>query len=115
MIFGLRVLLLTSLWVGIFGYLKSTLTAMTSTATGLELFLSWVVLYRVWDYFERGIRALKHELDIDVHETREDHRHFVLGPGNLVKARDKGTATQDVSQRANGHAASSKQEAASAD
>jgi cellulose biosynthesis protein BcsQ len=101
--FGLTVLLLTSFWIGIFGYLKPPLTAMTTAASGLGLFLSSVVLYRVWDYFERGIRALKHELYIDVHETSEDHRHFVHGLGNLVKARENGSEAEDVTQ--NGHAA----------
>lgn len=102
--FGLTVLLLTSLWIGIFGYLQPALTAMTTAASGIGLFLSSVLLYRVWDYFERGIRALKHELYIDVHETSEDHHHFVHGLGNLVKARDNGKAATDVAQ--NGHASS---------
>ena len=94
-VFGLTVLLITSLWIGIFGYLQPALTAMTAAASGIGLFLSSVLLYRVWDYFERGIRALKHELYIDVHETSEDHRHFVHWLGNLVKARDNGSKEEE--------------------
>ena len=99
--FGLSVLLIISLWIGIFGYIKPEITAITAAISGLGLFMSSVVLYQVWDYFERGIRALKHELYIDVHETPEDHHHFVSGLGNLVKARDKGAREEKSVQ--NGH------------
>lgn len=102
--FGLTVLLITSLWVGIFGYLKPPMTAMTAAASGFGLFISSVILYRVWDYFERGIRALKQELYIDVHESSEDHSHFVHGLGSLVKARDNEAKSEDVKE--NGHAVS---------
>lgn len=88
--FGLSVLLIASVWVGTFGYLHPDFTAITTACSGLGLFLSSVVLYRVWDYFEKGLRALKQELYIDVSENSEDHRHFVHGLGNLVKARENG-------------------------
>ena len=89
--FGLSVLLIVSSWIGAFGYLQPSLSLITTACSGLGLFLSAVVLYGVWEYFEKGIRALKHELYIDVSETSEDHRHFVSGLGNLVKARENGT------------------------
>ena len=89
-IFGLTVLLIASSWVGTFGYLQPSLSLITAACSGLGLFLSSVVLYGVWERFERGIRALKHELYIDVSETSEDHRRFVHGLGNLVKARENG-------------------------
>ena len=59
-------------------------------------FLSSVILYRVWEYFEKGIRAVKHELYIDVNETSEEHRQFVHGLGNLIKARENGHPTRQV-------------------
>ena len=90
MIFGLTVLLIVSSWVGTFGYLQPSLSLITAACSGLGLFLSSVVLYGVWERFERGIRALKQELYIDVSETSEDHRRFVHGLGNLVKARENG-------------------------
>jgi cellulose biosynthesis protein BcsQ len=97
--FGLSVLLTISLWIGVFGYVQPSLTAITAAVSGLGLFFSSVVLYRVWGYFERGIRALKHELYIDVHDTSEDHRHFVHGLGNLIKARENGgEAKKDLRQ-----------------
>ena len=45
--FGLCVLLIVSLWIGIFGYLKPSLTEITTAISGLGLFISSVVLYRV--------------------------------------------------------------------
>ena len=89
--FGLTVLLIVSSWIGAFGYLQPSLTLITTACSGLGLFPSSFVLYGVWEYFEKGIRALKHELYIDVTETSEDHRHFVHGLGNLVKARENGS------------------------
>jgi cellulose biosynthesis protein BcsQ len=88
--FGLSVLLIVSSWVGTFGYLQPSLNLITVACSGLGLFISSVLLYGVWEYFERGIRALKHELYIDVSESSEDHRHFVHSLGNLVKARENG-------------------------
>ena len=88
--FGLTVLLIVSCWIGIFGYLRPSVSAITTACSGLGLFLSSVILYGVWEYFEKGIRALKHELYIDIAENSEDHRHFVHGLGNLVKARENG-------------------------
>ena len=88
--FGLSVLLIASSWIGILGYLKPAFTAITAACTGLGLFLSSVVLYGVWEYFEKGIRALKHELFIDITETAEEHQHFVHELSNLVKSRDEG-------------------------
>ena len=90
MMFGLSILLIVSSWVGTFGYLQPTLNLITTACSGLGLFISLVVLYGVWEYFERGIRALKQELLIDVSESSEDHRHFVHGLGNLVKTRENG-------------------------
>ena len=97
---GVTVLLLTSLWIDIFGYWKTTLAATTAAASSMGLFLSSVVLYRIWDYFERGIRDLKHELYIDVHETSEEHRYFVHGLGNLIKARENGNTSREVRNNA---------------
>ena len=91
--FGLTVLLVVSVWIGVFGYLQPAVTALTAASSGMGIFMSSVVLYRVWEYFEKGIRALKHELYIDVNETSEEHRHFVHGLGNLIKARENGHAT----------------------
>jgi cellulose biosynthesis protein BcsQ len=86
--FGLSVLLIGSSWVGVFGYLQPSFSAITVACSGLGLFISSVILYGVWEYFERGIRALKHELYIDVSKSKEEHRSFVHGLGNLVKSRD---------------------------
>jgi cellulose biosynthesis protein BcsQ len=86
--FGLSVLLIASTWVGAFGYVKPALSAMTTAASGLGLFMSSVILYGVWEYFEKGIRALKHELYIDVNEKREEHHAFVAELSGLVKARE---------------------------
>ncbi len=88
--FGLSVLLLASSWIGIFGYLQPPFSAITAACSGLGLFLSSVVLYGVWEYFEKGIRALKHDLFIDVSETAEEHLHFVHELSNLVKSREEG-------------------------
>ena len=88
--FGMSVLLIVSSWVGTFGYLQPSLNLITTACSGLGLFMSSVVLYRVWEYFERGIRALKHELYIDVSESSEDHRHFGHSLSNLVKVRENG-------------------------
>ena len=88
--FGLSVLLVASSWIGIFGYLRPDFTAITAAYSGLGLFISSVALYGVWDYFERGIRALKYELYIDISETAEERRHFVHELSNLVKARENG-------------------------
>ena len=57
--FALSVILILSTWSGIFGYLHPDLTLITTACGGLGLFLSAVILYRVWEYFEKGIRALK--------------------------------------------------------
>ena len=88
--FGLAVLLIVSVWIGVFGYLQPAFTALTAASSGMGIFVSSVILYRVWEYFEKGIRALKHELYTDVNETSEEHRHFVHGLGNLIKARENG-------------------------
>ena len=88
--FGLSILLIVSTWVGVFGYLQPSLSALTTAASGLGLFLSSVILYGVWEYFQKGIRALKHELYIDVNEKREEHHAFVAELSNLVKARENG-------------------------
>ncbi len=91
--FGLTVLLIVSGWIGVFGFLQPPFNALTAASSGMGIFLSSVVLYRVWEYFEKGIRALKHELYIDVKETSEEHRHFVHGLGNLIKARENSHET----------------------
>lgn len=98
--FGLSVLLIASTWVGVFGYLQPSLSAITTAAAGLGLFLSSVILYGVWEYFEKGIRALKHELYIDVNEKREEHHAFVAELSNLVKARENGARPKAVPQAA---------------
>ncbi|MDP6776688.1 MAG: ParA family protein [Candidatus Latescibacteria bacterium] len=98
--FGLSVLLTVSCWVGIFGYLQPSFSAITTACSGLGLFLSSVLLYGVWEHFEKGIRALKHELYIDVWETSEDHRQFVHGLGNLVKARENGGRPEEEARPA---------------
>ena len=109
--FGLSILLIISIWIGIIGYLEPPQTAITAAVCGLGLFISSVVLYRVWDFFERGIRALKHELYIDVHETSKDHRHFVHGLEKLVKARENGSQSSEGT-RQNGHPTEAQKESA---
>ena len=86
----MSVLLIVSSWVGTFGYLQPSLNLITTACSGLGLFMSSVVLYGVWEYFERRIRALNHEFYIDVSESSEDHRHFGHSLSNLVKVRENG-------------------------
>ena len=86
--FGLTILLITSIWVGSFGYIKPSFTAITSACSLLGLFFSSVVLYGVWEYFEKGIRALKQELYLDLSDKSEEHLDFVNGLGKLIKARE---------------------------
>ncbi|OGG46732.1 MAG: hypothetical protein A3F84_18095 [Candidatus Handelsmanbacteria bacterium RIFCSPLOWO2_12_FULL_64_10] len=85
-IFGLTILLVLSSWIGTYGYLQPSLDAITLAFSGIGLFVSAVLLYGVWEYFEKMIRALKNELFIDP-ATREEHRLIVKELSQLMMSR----------------------------
>jgi hypothetical protein len=85
-IFGLTILLVLSSWVGTYGYLQPALDAITVAFSGIGLFVSAVLLYGVWEYFEKTIRALKNELFIDP-ASREEHRLIVKELSQLMMSR----------------------------
>ena len=86
-IFGLTILLIVSCWVGTYGYLHPSLDAITVAFSGIGLFVSAVLLYGIWEYFEKTIRTLKNELVIDP-ASREEHRLIVKELGHLMMSRE---------------------------